>query len=180
MQLKSHSPHLQPFGTCHPAFVSPWWISKVSRFPYSDLLRQFRALDDGVTLRLNRSYARSRDDGTSAPPSLLQQHDKRFSSASALDLGKSTYASGSNSVCTAFWRELLDVWTHREDTIRYCIAVSQAARPKAPSNNPDDRLDMDRVVPPAEPSTWSRAENPIDFTVRGLAPDIRNANCVMS
>lgn len=134
-----------------------------------DLLRQFRALDDGITLRMNRSIARSRDTGTSAPPSLLQHHDGRFSSATASDLGKSTYASDSESVCAGFWRELVDVWMRREDTIRYCVAVNQATLTSAPSSssNPDDRLDLDRASAPAPVQSLSRAESQAEFTVRG-------------
>lgn len=135
--------------------------------PDSDLLRQFRSLDDGVTLRMNRSNARSRDTGASAPPSLLQHHNTRFSSASALDLGKSTYGSENGSVCQAFWRELADVWMRREDTIRYCIAINQAAQTSnQPVAHPDDRLDLDRAVPLKPAPAWSRAENQAEFTVR--------------
>ena len=131
-----------------------------------DLLRQFRMLDDGVTLRMNRSSARSRDTGLSAPPSLLQSHDKRFSSASALDLGRSTYALDNESVCSGFWKELVDVWMRREDTIRYCIAVNQAAQPTTQAlQSPDDRLDLDRsTISPPKP-ILSRAEKQAEFTV---------------
>lgn len=126
-----------------------------------------------MTLRLNRSSARSRDTGTSAPPSLLQQHDKRFSSAAAADLGKSTYASLNDTVCASFWRELLDVWVRREDTIRYCIAVNgQAANPPAAATNPDNRLDKDYVAAPPPAPAWSRAENQAEFTERQLRNEL--------
>ncbi|KAI3617909.1 hypothetical protein CBS9595_003818 [Malassezia furfur] len=112
--------------------------------------------------------------GTSAPPSLLQHHDGRFSSATASDLGKSTYASDSESVCAGFWRELVDVWMRREDTIRYCVAVNQATLTSAPSSssNPDDRLDLDRASAPAPVQSLSRAESQAEFTERQLRNEL--------
>ncbi|PKI85668.1 hypothetical protein MVES_000018 [Malassezia vespertilionis] len=121
---------------------------------------------------LMRTWAKSRDMGTSAPPSLLQQHKSAFSSASAVDLGKSTYSRENESVCAAFWKELLDVWLRREDTIRYCIAVNaRNMQLTSPSSNPDDRLDMDRAMTP-QSAPSSRGESQTEFVTRQLQNEL--------
>ena len=144
---------------------------------YTDMLRQFRAIDDGVTLRLNRAFAQSRDLGSSSPPSLLQRHDKSFSSSSAADLGRSTYAVVSETMCESIWSELALLWKRREDTIRYCIdinAQTQQQRNAAPLSQ-DDRLDLDRAkASPIETSevSLSRGESTADFTTRQLRNEL--------
>lgn len=141
------------------------------------MLRQFRAIDDGVTLRLNRAFAQSRDLGSSSPPSLLQRHDKSFSSSSAADLGRSTYAVVSETMCESIWSELALLWKRREDTIRYCIdinAQTQQQRNAAPLSQ-DDRLDLDRAkASPIETSgvSLSRGESTADFTTRQLRNEL--------
>ena len=131
----------------------------------TDLLRQYRALDDQVTLRFNRASARSRDTGASTLPSLLQKHTTQFNSASAHDLGKSTYGNMPHDVCAQFWQQLVNVWAGREDAIRYCIAVTDAKRLPTIADNPDLRLDGDARPAPA---VQSRSEQMDEFTVRHL------------
>lgn len=132
-----------------------------------DMLRQSRNADDGVTLRLNRAVARARDLGTSAPPSLLQGHDRSFSSSSALDLGRTTYSNADENTCIAFWHELVDLWMRREDTIRYCIAVNaQQSQPAFRPATGDDRLDLDRASVPPPPAAPPRGEATNEFIVR--------------
>ncbi|WFD32439.1 hypothetical protein MSPP1_003486 [Malassezia sp. CBS 17886] len=140
----------------------------LSLVEFKDLLRQFRALDDSITLRLNRSVSRSRDLGTSAPPTLLQQHTKEFSSSAATDLGKSTYAVASETVCAAFWRELANVWMLREDAIHYCAAVNAQHRPAPPPPRGDvDRLDLDAPArTPSRSAAQERAQ--AEFVTRQL------------
>ncbi|WFD20881.1 hypothetical protein MCAP1_003135 [Malassezia caprae] len=138
------------------------------------MLRQFRAVDDSVTLRLNRAFAHSRDRGTSTPPSLLMQHTKSFSSSTATDLGRSTYSSVSESMCASIWLELVDLWTRREDTIKYCMEINaqqaqQAQAAQAPIKK-DDLLDLDRAlaqkqVAPAVDKPQSRGESTAEFMV---------------
>lgn len=144
----------------------------LSLVEFKDMLRQFRAVDDGVTLRLNRAFAQSRDTGSSAPPSLLQRHDKSFSSSSATDLGRTTYSSVPDSMCAAIWTELVQLWTRREDTIKYCIDVNARQMPRPLSK--DDRLDMDRAQAaariPAAPV--SRGESEAEFTMRQLRNEL--------
>lgn len=117
-----------------------------------------------MTLRFNRAFARARDEGTSARPSLLMAHTSRFSSADATDLGRSTYALSPDTVCALFWKELVNVWAGREDTIRYCIAVNaQAAAPA--DESAERRLDGDAPVLP--PPSLGRGESMPEFTVCG-------------
>lgn len=141
----------------------------LSLVAFKDMLRQFRAADDGVVLRLNRAFAQSRDAGSSVPPSLLQHHDARtFSSATASDIGRSTYASTSDAMCATIWAELVRLWKQREDTIKYCIAVNAQHAP-APLPTADARLDLDR---PAPPPRLSRSETDAEFTTRQLRNEL--------
>ena len=151
-------------GTLRPARGAP-------SLP-ADMLRQYRKLDDDVNLRFNRTLARARDQGTSVPPSLLQSHNSRFSSMSATDLGKTTYARTPENVCGFFWQELVNVWAGREDTIRYCIAVNAQATKPPPTvaDNPDLRLDRD--APPPPPPPLSRGESMPEFTARQLRNEL--------
>lgn len=140
------------------------------------MLRQFRAVDDSVTLRLNREFAHSRDRGTSVPPSLLMQHSKSFSSSTATDVGRSTYSSVSEPMCATIWRDLVDLWMRREDTIKYCMEVNaqhaqQAQAAQAPRNK-DDMLDLDRVQAQSALTAEiprSRGESMGEFMVRAMA-----------
>lgn len=99
------------------------------------LLRQYRALDDGITTRLNRSFARSRDLGQSPSPSLLSGGGK-VTSSSSTDLGTSTYANAAPGACATFWRELVDVWIGREEVVKFCIRVVDDKTASLPSPQP--------------------------------------------
>ncbi|WFD35835.1 hypothetical protein MCUN1_002703 [Malassezia cuniculi] len=136
---------------------------------FKDLLRQYRALDDQVTLRFNRVSARSRDMGESAPPSLLQRHTSQFSSASAQDLGKSTYGTMPNDVCAKFWQQLVSVWSGREDAIKYCIATVGTSRTPTIADDPDLRLDSDARPAPA---VQSRSEQMDEFIERQMRNEL--------
>ena len=144
------------------------------------MLRQFRAVDDSVTLRLNRVLAQTRENGTSAPPSLLQRHDKSFMSSSATDLGRTTYGNAvPEQMCLAFWKELVDLWVRREDTIRYCIEINQQKMEQAHaprrSISKDDYLDLDRVPVKEDPRPvlrLSRSEPEAEFTARQMQNEL--------
>ncbi|CCU99071.1 unnamed protein product [Malassezia sympodialis ATCC 42132] len=152
----------------------------LSLVEFKDMLRQFRAVDDSVTLRLNRAFAHSRDRGTSLPPSLLMQHDKSYSSSTATDLGRSTYSSVSETMCASIWLDLVDLWTRREDTIKYCMEINaqqaqQAQAAQAPINK-EDLLDLDRAQArersaPIEISR-SRGESTAEFMARQLRNEL--------
>ncbi|WFD24556.1 hypothetical protein MEQU1_003258 [Malassezia equina] len=142
---------------------------------HADMLRQFRAVDDSVTLRLNRAFAQSRDRGTSTPPSLLVQHTKSFSSSAATDLGRSTYSSVSEAMCASIWLDLVDLWTRREDTIKYCMDINvrqaqEAQKAEAPLKK-EDMLDLDRAQAQKRATSMkevprSRGESQAEFMVR--------------
>lgn len=158
---------------------------------FKELLRQYRQLDDGITTRLNRSFARSRALGQSTSPSLLSSSS--MTSASSADLGTSTYATPAPGACAAFWRELVDVWIGREQVVRFCIkVVDQNSRPSQSlasqtqtQNGQDTRdklLDAD-YLPSSSPSIagaasataerWSRAENSAETLARQLHNELR-------
>ncbi|SNX82700.1 uncharacterized protein MEPE_01406 [Melanopsichium pennsylvanicum] len=154
---------------------------------FKELLRQYRALDDGITTRINRSFARSRALGQSTSPSLLSGNAK---SDSVQDLGTSTYSTPAPGACVEFWNELVAVWSGREDAVRFCINVAdQAANPTLPpltavdSNVPtsDRILDAD-YKPSLNPKTkssassqirWSRAENTAETLARQLHNELK-------
>lgn len=143
---------------------------------FKELLRQYRQLDDGITTRLNRSFARSRALGESTSPSLLSS--SKTNSASSIDLGTSTYGTPAPGACAAFWRELVDVWIGREEVVRFCIKVAdQHARPAptpllSTSDSTDRLLDADYHPTSASQSRpenrWSRAENTSETLARQL------------
>jgi len=166
---RAGDPHVVPTPASVPDVTPSICLSLVE---FKDMLRQFRAVDDGVTLRLNRAFAQSRDTGSSAPPSLLQRHDKSFSSSSATDLGRTTYASVPDTMCAAIWTELVQLWTRREDTIKYCIDVNAKHMPRPLSR--DDRLDLDRTQAAASaPATAvTRGESDAEFTMRQLRNEL--------
>ncbi|KDN38204.1 hypothetical protein K437DRAFT_240228 [Tilletiaria anomala UBC 951] len=89
---------------------------------FREFMRQYRSLDDGVTTRLNRVMARSRDMGLSSYPSLLSSHS---SSSTSIDIGTSTYSVVPEAVCASFWQELMSAWTRREQAVRYCLTVAE-------------------------------------------------------
>lgn len=95
------------------------------------LMQEYRALDDSVTTRLNRTLANTRSSGLNSSPSILSGH---VPSNSSLDLGKSTYAIAPEQACLQFWRELVNVWIGREEVLKYCLQVEERSRlQKTPS-----------------------------------------------
>lgn len=153
---------------------------------FKELVRQYRQLDDGITTRLNRSFARSRALGQSTSPSLLSSSN--MTSASSSDLGTSTYATPAPGACAAFWRELVDVWIGREEVVRFCIKVadqnssgSYTQQTTSPISNRDsrDRL-LDADYHPSSPTgnkrgeqRWSRAENSAETLARQLHNELK-------
>ncbi|PWN48751.1 hypothetical protein IE53DRAFT_178804 [Violaceomyces palustris] len=119
---------------------------------FKDLMRQYRALDDGITTRLNRSFARYRDMGGNSSPSLLSSSS---STSSVKDLGISTYSKAPQEACSIFWKELVKTWVGREEVIKYCVGFvdreagvgdlpsRSPSRSSTALSRPEDRLDAD-------------------------------------
>lgn len=142
---------LKPLTPPNVLNLTPNTCLAVSEFRV--LLRQYRALDDGITTRLNRSFARSRDLGQSSSPSLLSGGGK-VTSSSSTDLGTSTYANAAPGACAAFWRELVDVWIGREEVVKFCTRVVDAKTASLPSPSP---------IPPVTPvPSQSTRRSPTD------------------
>ncbi|KAF5364291.1 hypothetical protein D9756_000635 [Leucocoprinus leucothites] len=95
LALQGPSPHLQ---TVH---VSPSTCQDLSLF--KDILREYRRLDDTITMRLNRANAAMRD----------QQRE--------LDRGSGE--SVQNQACAYLWRELVENWKRRTQLVDYCTKV---------------------------------------------------------
>ncbi|KAH9844183.1 caffeine-induced death protein 2-domain-containing protein [Rhodofomes roseus] len=68
---------------------------------FKDLLKEYRRLDDSITMRLNRTTAQFRD------------RDR-------LGLGK---GSVEDEACTQIWRELVANWKRRTEIVDYCVGV---------------------------------------------------------
>jgi len=76
-------------------------------------------------------------------------------------------------MCASIWLDLVDLWTRREDTIKYCMEINaqqaqQAQAAQAPINK-EDLLDLDRAQArersaPIEISR-SRGESTAEFMV---------------
>ncbi|QRV86745.1 caffeine-induced death protein [Ceratobasidium sp. AG-Ba] len=68
---------------------------------FKDLMREYRKLDDSVTMRMNRNLAQFRDrDRLSSRRSVPQ-----------------------DEACLHFWRELVANWVNRTEIVNYCVAV---------------------------------------------------------
>ncbi|KAG8927980.1 hypothetical protein FRC02_007528 [Tulasnella sp. 418] len=70
---------------------------------FKDLLKEYRKLDDAVTMRLNRNNAQFRDRermGLSGRGSQTQ-----------------------DEACLYFWKELVENWKGRAEIINYCVQV---------------------------------------------------------
>lgn len=164
---------LKPLTPPNVANLTPSTCLAISEF--KDLLRQYRQLDDGITTRLNRTFARSRALGQSTSPSLLS--NTGMTSASSSDLGTSTYATPAPGACAAFWRELVDVWIGREEVVRFCIAVAdQHANPASSasrSGSKDDILNADYKASPSTGTRWTRAENSAETLARQLHNELK-------
>ncbi|KAI9574847.1 caffeine-induced death protein 2-domain-containing protein [Boletus coccyginus] len=81
--------HVSP-GTCHDLSL------------FKDLLREYRRLDDTITMRLNRSNAQFRDrdrEGTGGKGSIQDR------------------------ACVYVWRELVENWKRRTEIVDYCVNV---------------------------------------------------------
>ncbi|KAJ3563848.1 hypothetical protein NP233_g8676 [Leucocoprinus birnbaumii] len=95
LALQGPSPHLQ---TVH---VSPSTCYDLSLF--KEILREYRRLDDTITMRLNRANATMRDQ--------QREHDT---------------SSGENiqsQACAYLWRELVENWKRRTQLVQYCTDV---------------------------------------------------------
>ncbi|KAJ7771349.1 caffeine-induced death protein 2-domain-containing protein [Mycena maculata] len=69
---------------------------------FKDLLREYRKLDDSITMRLNRENAMVRDQERSGRP------------------GK---GSVQDQACANLWQELVSNWNRRKQIISYCVDV---------------------------------------------------------
>ncbi|CDR88016.1 uncharacterized protein SPSC_03615 [Sporisorium scitamineum] len=176
VQLGSSSV-LKPLTPPNVSNLTPSTCLAIGEF--KELLRQYRQLDDGITTRLNRTFARSRALGQSTSPSLLSSSG--MTSASSADLGTSTYATPAPGACAAFWRELVDVWIGREEAVRFCIKVAdQHSNPSPPPSSArsstDQLLDADFHPSSSRPATeqrWSRAENSAETLARQLHNELK-------
>ncbi|KAI0080898.1 hypothetical protein K474DRAFT_1636931 [Panus rudis PR-1116 ss-1] len=93
--LAVQAPSLAP-KTVH---VSPSTCHDMSLF--KDLMKEYRKLDDTITMRLNRTTAQFRDRDRSG-------------------LGTGNVE---DQACAYMWRELTENWKRRTDIIQYCVDV---------------------------------------------------------
>ncbi|OJA18995.1 hypothetical protein AZE42_00391 [Rhizopogon vesiculosus] len=80
--------------------VSPSTCHNLSMF--KDLLREYRRLDDTITMRLNRTNAQFRD------------RDRA---------GTSGKGNVQDQACTYIWKELVENWKRREEIVNYCVNI---------------------------------------------------------
>lgn len=87
----------------------------------SDLLREYRKLDDSITIRLNRENAMVRDQERSGRP------------------GK---GSVQDQACANLWQELVSNWNRRKQLIAFCVDVvdqSKEEKQKAAQTEEDPK-----------------------------------------
>ncbi|KAG1806817.1 caffeine-induced death protein 2-domain-containing protein [Suillus plorans] len=103
-------------ATPHLVHVSPSTCHNLSMF--KDLLKEYRRLDDTITMRLNRSNAQFRDRdraGTSGKGNIQDQ------------------------ACAYVWKELVENWKRRTEMINYCVdIVDQSMEEKRKSLTSED------------------------------------------
>ncbi|KAJ7890810.1 caffeine-induced death protein 2-domain-containing protein [Mycena leptocephala] len=95
LSLQSPSPATQIVS------VSSSTCLEISSF--KDLLREYRKLDDSITIRLNRENAMVREQ-------------ERVS-------GRSGKGSVQDQACANLWQELVSNWNRRKKIIDYCVGV---------------------------------------------------------
>ncbi|KAJ6613459.1 caffeine-induced death protein 2-domain-containing protein [Mycena sp. CBHHK59/15] len=96
LSLQSPSPSTQIVS------VSSSTCLEISLF--KDLLREYRKLDDSITMRLNRETAMVRDQ-------------ERNTST------RSGQGSVQDQACANLWQELVSNWNRRRQLIEYCVDV---------------------------------------------------------
>ncbi|KAH9951686.1 caffeine-induced death protein 2-domain-containing protein [Amylocystis lapponica] len=89
-----------PVLTPKMVHVSPTTCHDLSLF--KDLMREYRKLDDSITMRLNRSTAQFRD------------RDR---------LGVGSKGNFEDQACAQIWRELVANWLRRTEIVGYCVEV---------------------------------------------------------
>ncbi|KAI0796788.1 caffeine-induced death protein 2-domain-containing protein [Abortiporus biennis] len=87
--LTPQTVHVTP-STCHDLSV------------FKDLMKEYRKLDDSITMRFNRTTAQFRD------------RDR---------LGLGGKGSVQDQACAHLWKELVENWKRRTDIIEYCVGV---------------------------------------------------------
>ncbi|KIK65285.1 hypothetical protein GYMLUDRAFT_38719 [Collybiopsis luxurians FD-317 M1] len=98
-----------PSLTPHVVHVSKETCMDLSLF--KAVIREYRALDDGIDMRLNRTTAFMREQE--------RQRTNR---------GKT---SVEEQACLRLWQEIVSNWTRRQQLIDYCVAVAdQSAQAK--------------------------------------------------
>jgi len=95
--------------------VSPATCHNLSLF--KDLLKEYRKLDDVVTMRLNRTTAQFRD------------RDR---------LGATGKGNVQDQACAYLWQELVANWKRRAEIIDYCVRVVDEAQVRKPDHRPGD------------------------------------------
>jgi len=99
LAIQSHSQssqlvHVSP-ATCHNLSL------------FKELLKEYRKLDDTVTMRINRTTAQFRD------------RDR---------LGASGKGTVQEQACSYLWQELVENWKRRTELINYCVEITQTGR----------------------------------------------------
>ncbi|TDL29881.1 hypothetical protein BD410DRAFT_710329 [Rickenella mellea] len=89
---------------------------------FKELMKEYRKLDDSVTMRLNRTVAQFRD------------RDRLGAEGNPQD-----------EACAYFWKELVNNWQRRTDIIQYCVnAVGKTIEEKQESVGDRTKLDADQ------------------------------------
>ncbi|KAL5487662.1 hypothetical protein ACEPAI_5770 [Sanghuangporus weigelae] len=93
------SPSADATRTIH---VDPATCHNLSLF--KELMREYRKVDDNVTMRLNRTVAQFRDRERTASGSVTSRRPE-------------------DEACEYFWKDLVSNWRKRTEIIQYCVDV---------------------------------------------------------
>ncbi|CCO26001.1 tryptophanyl-tRNA synthetase [Rhizoctonia solani AG-1 IB] len=133
---------------------------------FKDLMKEYRKLDDSVTMRMNRNLAQFRD---------IDRHRSNQSGSPQLQ----------DEACLHFWKELVANWENRTEIVNYCVGVVDATMEtkRQALAGQDPKLDENRKTASSlytdevknyskEPTRLAGAKIVIHVTVRDLFPVI--------
>ncbi|CAE6406403.1 unnamed protein product [Rhizoctonia solani] len=94
---------------------------------FKDLMKEYRKLDDSVTMRMNRNLAQFRD---------IDRHRS----------GRSGSPQLQDEACLHFWKELVANWENRTEIVNYCVGVVDASMEakRQALDGQDPKLDENR------------------------------------
>ncbi|KAK0453619.1 caffeine-induced death protein 2-domain-containing protein [Armillaria borealis] len=121
---------------------------------FKDLLREYRKLDDTVTMRLNRANAVMRDRAREQS-------------------GRSGQGTIQDQACSYLWQELMANWSRRTQLVQYCVdVVDKSLQDKKDIRKAQAEMYIDQVK-----RTQIHRELTVEAIVRKRSVDAFRSRC---